>query len=269
MRSRHLVPAALLAFLILSTILFGDTGKLESALQTKYVGRSVRVQQPAADSGLQFEAPTEVREAIANAPRIYLQVRSVKLKKKRLELEAARASLTRDCFGRPLTTLGPERRYRIQWGDARMSTAALEEKLEKVLTLVDFEKESREEAKSRFQYPSPEPFAEKGKPRVSREVAPGVYTYGQGVEMPKCLSCRNPEYTEAARRAKVSGIVVVMAVVTEAGEATNLCVAKRLGYGLDEAALHEIAQWRFAPARRDGKPVALVMTLEVAFKLLN
>jgi TonB family protein len=37
--------------------------------------------------------------------------------------------------------------------------------------------------------------------------------------------------------------------------------------GLDEKALEAVRQWKFAPATKDGHPVAVRVAIEVAFRL--
>ncbi|MFQ5927635.1 MAG: energy transducer TonB [Terriglobia bacterium] len=44
-------------------------------------------------------------------------------------------------------------------------------------------------------------------------------------------------------------------------------LVKSFGYGMDEAAVRVIAQWRFKPALRNGKPVRVVMQVETYFRL--
>jgi len=39
------------------------------------------------------------------------------------------------------------------------------------------------------------------------------------------------------------------------------------GLGLDEKAVEAVRSWRFDPATKDGKPVAVQIDVEVAFRL--
>ena len=100
---------------------------------------------------------------------------------------------------------------------------------------------------------------------------PGVARAGvNGVGIPSCIYCPNPQYTDKARAAKLSGSVVVQAIVTADGRAENLSVAKghELGLGLDESAIRAVAEWRFKPALGpDGKPVAVLVPVEVTFRI--
>jgi len=40
-----------------------------------------------------------------------------------------------------------------------------------------------------------------------------------------------------------------------------------VGMGLDEKALEAVRRYRFKPAMKDGRPVAVIMTVEVDFRL--
>lgn len=75
-----------------------------------------------------------------------------------------------------------------------------------------------------------------------------------------------PEFTEEARQAKVSGIVTVHMTVDENGKPTNLSVRHGLGYGLDEKAIEAVNQYKFKPARKGDKPVAFEVNVEVNFQ---
>ena len=58
-----------------------------------------------------------------------------------------------------------------------------------------------------------------------------------------------------------------MIVVSADGRATNIRVVHALGMGLDEKAIDAVKRWKFKPAMQDGKPVAVQMAVEVAFRL--
>jgi protein TonB len=44
-------------------------------------------------------------------------------------------------------------------------------------------------------------------------------------------------------------------------------VAQSLGLGLDEKALEAVRQWRFEPGRLEGRAVAVVVNIQVNFRL--
>ena len=88
-----------------------------------------------------------------------------------------------------------------------------------------------------------------------------------GVSMPKCEYCPDPEYSQEARKKKYEGVVVVMVVVTTEGKATDIQVFKGPGLGLDEKAVEAVRKWRFKPAMKDGMPVAAKVPIECNFRL--
>jgi TonB family protein len=44
-------------------------------------------------------------------------------------------------------------------------------------------------------------------------------------------------------------------------------VQRSLGMGLDDKALEAVRTWRFEPALKDGRPVAVQVNIEVNFRL--
>lgn len=97
----------------------------------------------------------------------------------------------------------------------------------------------------------------------------GAYIVGiGGIGIPKCIACPNPSYSDQARSAKVSGIVVLHLIVTAEGQASNIQVKRSLGYGLDEQAIETVGKWRFEPAvGPEDKPVPVWTDIEVNFRI--
>jgi TonB family protein len=90
----------------------------------------------------------------------------------------------------------------------------------------------------------------------------------EGMTTPKVLQKTDPEYTIAAKDAKIEGAVVVRLEVHPDGRAHNMRIARSVDPGLDRKAIEAISQWVFAPATKDGEPVAVEATIEVNFRLL-
>ena len=88
-----------------------------------------------------------------------------------------------------------------------------------------------------------------------------------GISVPRIVSRVEPTYTQEARTAKVSGTVVLFAEISSAGVVGNVVVLHKLGKGLDESAVRAIKQWKFSPALKDGRPVAVMITIEMNFSL--
>lgn len=89
----------------------------------------------------------------------------------------------------------------------------------------------------------------------------------QGVSPPRILKQNEPAFSEVARGARYQGTVVVRMVVDDQGIPTKIRLTKVLGMGLDDAAVNCVEQWRFVPAKRDDKPVAVTVDIEVNFRL--
>ena len=96
-----------------------------------------------------------------------------------------------------------------------------------------------------------------------------VYRIGNGVSPPKVAHKVDPVYTEEAREAKVAGVVVLQIVVDADGSARDIVVTRTLGYGLDEAAVDCVRQWRFNPGMKEGSPVNVQATIEINFRLMD
>jgi TonB family protein len=96
-----------------------------------------------------------------------------------------------------------------------------------------------------------------------------VYRPGNGVSLPEVVHEVKPEYTRAAMDAFIQGTVWVECVVNESGDVADVEVTRSLDkeYGLDQAAIDAARQWKFKPGRKDGKAVAVRITIELTFTL--
>jgi TonB family protein len=95
----------------------------------------------------------------------------------------------------------------------------------------------------------------------------GVYNVGGSVHPPVPIYTPDPKYTEAARKAKLSGNVILSLIVDSAGEPQNVQVARGLGNELDEKAVEAVQQYRFKPATKDGEPVSAFLNVMVNFQI--
>jgi TonB family protein len=95
----------------------------------------------------------------------------------------------------------------------------------------------------------------------------GVFRVGGGVLAPKLVYDPEPEYSEEARKAKYQGTCVLSVIVGPDGLAHEIKVTNTLGLGLDEKAIEAVRKWRFEPAMKDGKPVNVLISVQVNFRL--
>ena len=95
----------------------------------------------------------------------------------------------------------------------------------------------------------------------------GVFRVGGGVTPPTILFRVDPIYSEAGRKARYEGTVVLEAVVRKDGTIDILRVIRSLGFGLDESAVKALKLWKFRPGMRNGVPVDVALNIEVNFSL--
>ena len=95
----------------------------------------------------------------------------------------------------------------------------------------------------------------------------GAFHVGNGVSAPRALETPDPEYSEEARKAKYQGTVVLWLIVGPDGKPRDIRVSRPLGMGLDQKAIEAVNKWRFEPAMKDGRPVAVQINVEVNFRL--
>ena len=95
-----------------------------------------------------------------------------------------------------------------------------------------------------------------------------VYRIGPGISPPYVISKIEPVYTPEAKAEKIQGTVVMRMVVDQNGSARDIEIVRSLDDGLDQKAIDAVSQWQFGPAKKDGKPVRCLATIEVNFRLL-
>ena len=95
----------------------------------------------------------------------------------------------------------------------------------------------------------------------------GIYSVGGGVSFPELIYGPDPPYSEAARKAKFKGTVVLVITVQPDGTVSNPRVMKPLGLGLDENAVRTVLTWKFRPAMKGNTAVPVLISVEVNFNL--
>jgi protein TonB len=89
---------------------------------------------------------------------------------------------------------------------------------------------------------------------------------GGVIQAPKKVTHVAPVYPALALAARVSGIVVLEAVIDEDGHVREVRVLRSTPL-LDQAAIEAVRQWRFSPTLLNGQPVPVAMTVTVGFGL--
>jgi len=90
---------------------------------------------------------------------------------------------------------------------------------------------------------------------------------GGDVRAPVLMEKVEPVYTPEARERRISGIMILEAVIGRDGLVKNVSILKPLPFGLNQAAVDAVKQWKFKPGTLEGKPVDVIYTLTVNFNL--
>jgi len=96
----------------------------------------------------------------------------------------------------------------------------------------------------------------------------GVYRMDGSVTGPELIYNAEPSYTVEARKAGISGVVLLSLIVDADGKPRDVRVVRGLDHGLDEKALEVARQWRFRAGMKNGVPVAVGgLIIAVSFRL--
>jgi len=90
---------------------------------------------------------------------------------------------------------------------------------------------------------------------------------GGDVKAPQLTNRVEPSYPEAARKARMEGVVILEAIITASGSVEDVKVLKSMNPLLDAAASRAVQQWRYRPATLNGRAVRVYLTVTVTFNL--
>ncbi|HEX2254250.1 MAG TPA: energy transducer TonB [Thermoanaerobaculia bacterium] len=90
---------------------------------------------------------------------------------------------------------------------------------------------------------------------------------GGDVARPRALHAPPPAYTEAARRTRVQGVVLLEVLLDRDGRVADVQVRRSLAMGLTESAVQTVRRWRYEPATIAGRAVPARMMVTVRFEL--
>jgi len=83
------------------------------------------------------------------------------------------------------------------------------------------------------------------------------------------LTTFEPGSNEFAQENGVAGMSQYHAVVEPDGTVGEVAISRPIGFGLDENAIAAIRKAKFQPAIKDGKPVAVMINLDVPFRIFS
>ena len=99
------------------------------------------------------------------------------------------------------------------------------------------------------------------------KIPDGPVRVGGDVKAPVVIKRVEPVYTDLARKGKVTGVVIVEAIIDKDGNVDKVKVLKGLSLGLSEAAEDAVRKWKFKPGTMNGQPVDVIFNLTVNFTL--
>ncbi|HTO02750.1 MAG TPA: energy transducer TonB [Opitutus sp.] len=86
-----------------------------------------------------------------------------------------------------------------------------------------------------------------------------------GRENPVPVRTVPPEYPREMKENGVSGLVMVKCTIDEQGNVSEADVVKSSDRTFDKFATEALKKWKFKPARQDGTPVAMQVTIPIKF----
>jgi len=87
--------------------------------------------------------------------------------------------------------------------------------------------------------------------------------------LPKVVSRPEPDVPREAQLVGQSGRESFVVFVDEQGSAAVVGFTRILQYGLEETTIAVVKNWKFAPAMKDGKPLAVRIPMFIDYKLPN
>jgi TonB family protein len=102
-------------------------------------------------------------------------------------------------------------------------------------------------------------------PQIFSVCTPGLST-GLCATAPVALTSPYPKYPEAANKAGIEAHVTLRLIIADDGRPSQIRVVKGAGHGFDEAAVNAVRRWTFSPGTYQGKPVPVMVNVEVNFK---
>ena len=94
-----------------------------------------------------------------------------------------------------------------------------------------------------------------------------VYDQGNGVTLPRVTKSVYAQYSARAMREKRHGTIKLKCVVSRDGTTRDVELVSGLDEEMDANAVAALKQWEFEPGKRQGKPVAVRITVDMTFTL--
>jgi TonB family protein len=114
--------------------------------------------------------------------------------------------------------------------------------------------------------PRPQTIAKPADPVAPSETSVEPMRVGGSIKPPTKIKDVRPIYPPEAQSSRTQGMVIIEATIGRNGAVRQTRLLRSIP-ALDKAALDAVQQWTYTPTLLNGKPVELIMTVTVNFKL--
>ena len=90
---------------------------------------------------------------------------------------------------------------------------------------------------------------------------------GGQINSPALVKRVEPKYPDIAAAAKLTGLVILEALVNESGEVESIKTLRSPSVFLEKAAIEALKEWRYSPLVLDGVPMSFILTVTFNFSV--
>jgi TonB family protein len=87
-----------------------------------------------------------------------------------------------------------------------------------------------------------------------------------GMKAPKATRSPDPDYPDIPAYTEPNGIVIMLVGINTKGHVELVHVLRSSNQAFENSAVTTVKTWRFSPAKKDGKPVPVQVTVEMKFQ---
>lgn len=98
-------------------------------------------------------------------------------------------------------------------------------------------------------------------PEKYESMHPGVLNISKDVQQPVLVKKVEMDLSSLKKKKLTYGITILMAVITEDGNIKDPCIIRAYQPDFDRALIKAVKNWRYQPATKAGKPVAVFGTI--------
>lgn len=103
------------------------------------------------------------------------------------------------------------------------------------------------------------------KSEATEDAFSGYQSVRPGITPPKATRSPDPPYPELPADTDPRGVVVMLIGVDSRGHVGPVHVVRSSAQAFEKSAVETVKTWRFKPARKDGRPVPVQITVEMNF----